>query len=129
MAIQIQLRHSTALEWTTVNPILALGEMGIETDTAKFKIGNGSSAWNILAYGGIQGIQGIQGVAGTNGTNGTNGTQGIQGMQGIQGVQGNVGPASVQVLNSASDPTIADKASMNSGDVFLVYGAEFVPLA
>lgn len=48
--IQIQLRNDTASNWTSANPTLLSGEIGIETDTLKFKIGNGSTAWNSLAY-------------------------------------------------------------------------------
>lgn len=44
-------RNGTASEWTTKNPVLALGELGIETDTRKHKIGDGSTAWNNLEYG------------------------------------------------------------------------------
>jgi hypothetical protein len=51
MAIRIQLRNDTAANWTSVNPTLAQGEMGVETDTRKFKIGDGSTAWTSLAYG------------------------------------------------------------------------------
>ena len=43
-------RHDTAANWTAVNPVLAAGEMGVETDTNKFKFGNGTSAWSELAY-------------------------------------------------------------------------------
>jgi hypothetical protein len=50
MATQIRLRRGLASEWTTANPILALGEMGIETDTRKFKFGNGLLAWNSIEY-------------------------------------------------------------------------------
>lgn len=45
MAIRIQLRRDIASNWTTNNPILLPGEVGIETDTLKFKIGNGAR-WN-----------------------------------------------------------------------------------
>lgn len=45
MAIRIQLRRDTAANWTSANPVLRAGEVGIETDTLKFKIGNGSSTW------------------------------------------------------------------------------------
>ena len=45
MAIRIQLRRDTAANWTSSNPVLRAGELGIETDTLKFKIGNGSSTW------------------------------------------------------------------------------------
>ena len=46
----IQVRNDTATNWTSVNPILAVGEQGFETDTGKFKIGTGSTAWNNLLY-------------------------------------------------------------------------------
>jgi hypothetical protein len=48
----IQLRHDTAANWTSDNPTLAAGEMGMETDTKKFKFGDGSTAWNSLSYAG-----------------------------------------------------------------------------
>ena len=49
MAIRIQLRRDTAANWTSSNPVLRAGEFGIETDTLKFKIGNGSSTWTQIA--------------------------------------------------------------------------------
>jgi hypothetical protein len=51
MAVQIQLRRGTASQWTSANPILAEGEMGVELDTGKWKFGNGTGTWSILAYG------------------------------------------------------------------------------
>lgn len=47
---QIQIRRGTAAQWTSANPTLASGEFGYETDTGKFKIGDGSTAWNSLGY-------------------------------------------------------------------------------
>lgn len=55
MADRIQIRRDTASNWTSVNPILADGEIGLERDTSQFKIGNGTAAWSSLPYGGIQG--------------------------------------------------------------------------
>jgi hypothetical protein len=52
MAVRIQLRHGTAAQWTAANPTLTVGEAGAETDTFKFKIGDGITAWNSLAYAG-----------------------------------------------------------------------------
>lgn len=46
----IQQRRGTAAAWTSANPTLAAGEPGFETDTGKFKIGDGATAWNSLAY-------------------------------------------------------------------------------
>ena len=50
MAQQIILRKGTAAAWTSANPTLAAGEPGVETDTGKFKLGNGVTAWVSLAY-------------------------------------------------------------------------------
>ena len=52
MAVQtkLQFRRDTAANWTTANSVLASGEMGFETDTLKFKIGNGSNTWSTLKY-------------------------------------------------------------------------------
>jgi hypothetical protein len=47
---QIQIRRGTAAQWTSANPTLAAGEFGYESDTGKFKIGSGSTAWNSLSY-------------------------------------------------------------------------------
>jgi hypothetical protein len=47
---QLQTRRGTAASWTSTNPTLAAGEIGFETDTGKFKIGTGSTAWTALAY-------------------------------------------------------------------------------
>lgn len=50
MAVQIQLRRGTEAEWTAANPVLAVGEIGITTDSNRFKLGNGSSNWNSLSF-------------------------------------------------------------------------------
>lgn len=50
MTVKIRLRRGTAAQWTSANPILAAGEAGYETDTAKIKYGNGTDAWNVLPY-------------------------------------------------------------------------------
>ena len=50
MADIIQIRRDTAANWTSANPTLAQGELGVETDTDKIKIGDGSTAWASLGY-------------------------------------------------------------------------------
>lgn len=47
---QIQIRRGNAANWTTVNPVLAAGEFGVELDTLKLKVGDGLTAWNGLTY-------------------------------------------------------------------------------
>lgn len=51
--IRIQLRNDTAENWTTQNPVLLKGEMGVEIDTGKTKIGNGTDHWKTLKYSGV----------------------------------------------------------------------------
>ena len=46
----IQHKRGPSSNWTSSNPILAVGEIGYETDTGKFKIGNGTSTWSALSY-------------------------------------------------------------------------------
>ena len=50
MASIIQIRRDTASDWTSANPTLAQGELGLETDTLKLKAGTGTTTWNSLAY-------------------------------------------------------------------------------
>ena len=58
-AIQtIKFRRGTATQWSTTNPVLSAGEMGVETDTRKFKFGNGSTQWNSIPYASAGGSTG-----------------------------------------------------------------------
>ena len=50
MANRIQLRRDGAQQWANINPILAQGELGIEIDTSRIKIGDGVTPWNSLRY-------------------------------------------------------------------------------
>lgn len=75
MADIIQLRRDIASNWTSRNPTLAQGEFGFETDTLRFKLGDGSTNWNTLTYYDNVGPQGALGPTGP---------QGIEGPQGVQ---------------------------------------------
>lgn len=59
---RLLIRRDTAANWTSVNPTLAAGELGGETDTGKLKLGNGSTAWTGLSY--ISGVTSINGQTG-----------------------------------------------------------------
>ena len=48
---KILLRNDTAANWSTNNPTLGKGQIGVEIDTKKFKFGDGSTPWNSLGYG------------------------------------------------------------------------------
>ena len=74
MSVKIQLKRTTASAWTSLNPTLDNGEFGYETDTAKFKIGNGSTAWTSLAYANanlsVASLDALSDVTITSATNG-----------------------------------------------------------
>lgn len=74
MAVRIQMRRGSTSDWASANPILNEGEIGYNTTTGQFKIGNGSSAFTSLSYfstaGDIEGV--VAGTALTGG--GTSGT-------------------------------------------------------
>ncbi len=48
--VRLQIRRGTASQWTSANPILAAGELGVETDSRKIKIGDGATSWTSLSY-------------------------------------------------------------------------------
>ena len=126
MSTKIQFRRDTAANWTANNPTLSEGEMGLETDTGKFKVGNGTEVWTALVHSsgaqGIQGIQGEQGIQGVQGIQGDTGIQGIQGIkgdtgdQGIQGIQGDVGPQGIQGIPGMDG--VDGETSLNAAQTF-----------
>jgi len=50
MIVKFRLRRDTAANWTSTNPVLALGEPGLETDTQRWKFGDGVTVWASLPY-------------------------------------------------------------------------------
>ena len=94
MTVKIQLRRGLAANWTSSNPTLAEGELGLETDTGKFKVGNGVNQWTGLSYSsGIAGATGATGSTGATGPTGAGatGATGAPGAPGATGVAGDGG--------------------------------------
>ena len=115
MTSRLQNRRDTAANWTSNNPTLGAGEIGYETDTAKYKIGTGSTAWTSLAYAytaGAQGTTGIQGTLGTQGTQGIQGTIGTNGTTtGLLGFNAQTGTTYTLVATDANKLVTASNAS------------------
>ncbi len=65
MADRFQLARATAGQWTSLNPIPRAGEMCLETDTTRYKIGDGATAWNSLPYTQLSGDVGALGMLST----------------------------------------------------------------
>lgn len=117
MAYRIILRRDGSSNWESQNPVLLLGEPGYETDTGKFKIGDGSSMWSDLNYyigatggtgsTGVTGPTGSIGVTGPTGAGGT-GANTFYGNQTIVGgTSGTLIISGYSVLNFSSDASAA----------------------
>jgi len=119
-AIQIQFRRGTAVRWSTNNSLLAIAEMGIETDTSQFKIGDGIRHWNDLPYGGLQGPTGLTGPTG-QGDTGPSGPAGDTGSTGATGPTGAItsyifdggAPATDYIVGPAFDAGSAAPGNVN----------------
>jgi len=98
VAQQIQLRRDTPANWTTTNPILAQGEIGVELNEPssqnRFKVGDGIKTWSQLEYftQGAPGPTGPQGPIGDTGPKGDTGDTGPTGAPGPKGDTGDTGP-------------------------------------
>ena len=114
--IRVQHKRMSASDWANSPLVLLDGELGVESDTGKVKVGNGRDRFSALQYltgpkgdrgeRGEQGPKGADGVMrfeeltsqqreslrGAQGPMGPRGPEGPQGPQGIQGIQGPAGP-------------------------------------
>lgn len=51
MAEKVTIIQKTSAEWASLNPVLTVNEVGVETDTMKMKAGDGTSTWSAVPYG------------------------------------------------------------------------------
>lgn len=110
---RLQFRRGTAAEWTTGNPVLAPGEVGLELDTGKFKIGNGLIDWDSLDYG----LASAYDVAVKNGFVGTesewlDSLVGPQGLQGEPGADGSTYSVASSIPSTSYALTIDDEQKL-----------------
>nr|DAN51384.1 MAG TPA: hyaluronidase [Caudoviricetes sp.] len=82
--VRVQHKRMSAGDWASSTLVLLDGELGVESDTGKVKVGNGRDRFSALQY--------LTGPKGDRGERGERGLQGIQGIQGQTGPQGNPGP-------------------------------------
>lgn len=117
MAFRVQIRRDTSENWNTNDPILLDGEFGYETDTGRFKIGNGIDSWSGMSYSlvGITGPTGATGSIGTTGPTGSQGSTGPQGSTGSQGLIGNTGPTGAIGSIGETGPTGSQGSIGNTG--------------
>jgi hypothetical protein len=135
MPVQTLIQHRTSptADWIAANPVLALGEIGVDSTLNKFKIGDGTSTWSILAYQGATGAPGTQGATGPTGPAGI-GTQGAQGIQGATGPTGPTGSqgsaAAFTPSNSAPSNPVQGQLWMdsNTGRAYIYYGTAWIQI-
>src|SRR6266576_2761179 len=101
MPVQMQVRRGTAAAWTSANPTMLAGEIGYETDTGKFKVGDGVTAWTGLAYSN-PGPAGPPGASANIVLLGLDGNDGEEGQMGPQGPPGNSIAIPVTVPNGGT---------------------------
>jgi hypothetical protein len=109
---QIQIRRGTASQWTSANPTLASGEFGYESDTGKFKIGTGSTAWTSLSYQGAGTVTSI--TAGTGLSGGTISTSGTIAIDTATTVD--VSTAQTLTNKTLTTPTLTLSTTTNSAE-------------
>jgi hypothetical protein len=99
--VRVQLRGDTAANWTAANPVLAAREFAIETDTSRYKIGNGSTAWTSLAYSSLPSTALTSGGAlGTPSSGTLTNTTGLPISTGVAGL--GTGVATALAINTGS---------------------------
>ena len=116
----IQHRRDTAANWTMNNPDPAEGELCFETDTGKFKIGNGFTDWNGLPYGDTVGANDSLDLSDTPNGYGTSGqvlqvNGAADGLEYVDASSGPAGPAGADGATGATGPAGADGATGPAG--------------
>jgi collagen type VII alpha len=102
----IQHKRGTAANWTSSNPVLEAAEIGYETDTGKFKIGDGVNVWSALPYFQTGGSSGATGPTGPTGPTGSTGATGPTGPTGALGPTGSTGPTgAASTVTGPTGPT------------------------
>ncbi|WP_173218444.1 MULTISPECIES: hypothetical protein [unclassified Streptococcus] len=117
--VRVQHKRMSASDWASSTLVLLDGELGIESDTGKVKVGNGRDRFSALQYlTGPKGDRGERGETGSRGADGVmrfenltsqqreslRGPQGVQGERGQQGLQGIQGPRGLTGAKGPAGP-------------------------
>ena len=93
--IRVQHKRMSASDWANSPLVLLDGELGVESDTGKVKVGNGHDRFSALQY--LTGPKGDKGERGETGPKGTDGVMRFEELtsqqrESLKGAQGPVGP-------------------------------------
>lgn len=115
----IKLRRDTAANWTSVNPVLNEGEMGLETDTNKLKIGDGYTTWSDRGYINTASAYGTFNPSSTRSYTGSSASDGL-GVKpiiaGDRNVIDNTGQGQIKIHTAETGSLERTIVSPNSGD-------------
>lgn len=94
--IRVQHKRMTASEWADSSLVLLDGEIGVESDTGRVKVGNGHDLYSALLY--LTGPKGDKGERGETGPKGADGVLRFEDLtsqqrETLRGAQGPTGPA------------------------------------
>ena len=93
--VRVQHKRMSASDWASSTLILLDGELGVESDTGKVKVGNGRDRFSALQY--LTGPKGDRGERGEQGPKGADGVMRFEELtsqqrESLRGPQGNAGP-------------------------------------
>ena len=123
--VRVQHKRMSASDWASSTLVLLDGELGIESDTGKVKVGNGSDRFSALQYltgpKGDRGERGLKGEQGIQGIQGERGAQGERGEQGIQGPPGRDGVVTFESLSTEQKNSLKGETGSTGSSVFVRY--------
>ena len=115
--IRVQHKRMTASEWADSSLILLDGELGVESDTGKVKVGNGRDRFPALQY--LTGPKGDRGERGETGPKGADGVKGEAGEPGQNIINQNGGqPLKYWAGTKAQYDAIANKDENTIYDIY-----------
>ena len=107
----IQLRRGTTGEWAQRDPILMVGEPGVDITLGILKVGNGVDPWSLLpVVQGPKGDKGDPGEPGADGLIGRDGADGAPGPAGADGADGAPGSPGLVVIHHGTDANVTRPA-------------------